>query len=351
MDKYLDRPQPDLPLAPHPVRGRRARSGLLVRVIYGLGVLAVGLYFAWYFGRSLLFLEGAGFVTAPLYDLSTPYLSQVVHMNVTPGIEVEEGDLIATLTSPQLDKEVNELDAILIEQREKEADLKIRLSVAEATLDNARKNVELTEEAARRLDPSGAGITSLSYRMDVYRERSQAHLQLAQAEAEAREVKVQLDLFSSNRHDIRIKQHALLAAFDDGRIKAPVSGLVGNELVHTGEVIKPGDRIAEIYDTSERYILWHLPAFSLREPQVAEVVYVHYGSKILPAYVYEIQQIAQQAPAVNQSVLREKPQQQVVLVKLMNENVKLPINAQVTVRMNYSGVMEGITRVVFGAVQ
>lgn len=128
-----------------------------------------------------------------------------------------------------------------------------------------------------------------------------------------------------------------------------MDGIIGNDLIHAGEVVKPGDRIAEIYDISESYILWHLPAFNLREPRVADEVYVHHGSRILPAYVYEIQQIAQQASSLNQSVLREKPQQQVVLVKLMSDQVQLPINAQVTVRMNYSEWLEDVMRKLFGA--
>ena len=347
----MDRPGERLQLAPHPVRGRRARSGFLVRLVYGAGVITVCLYFVWYFGRSMLFLEGSGIVAAPVYDVSTPYLSQVVHMNVSSGIAVEEGDVIATLVSPQLDRDINDLDRILVEQSQKEADLKIRLRVALASVDLARASTNLAEEAFKRLDPGGAGVTSLSYRMDVYRERALANLQLAQAEAEADEVQKQLDTFAVNRRDIKNKEHELLAAFDNGQVKAQVDGIIGNGLVHTGEVIKPGDRIAEIYDVSESYILWHLPSFSLREPQVAEEVYVHYGSRILPAYVYEIRQIAEQAAGLNQSILREKEQQQVVLVKLRSDQVQLPINSHVTVRMNYSNVLESVTHMLFGVSQ
>ena len=339
-----------LPLAPHPVRDRRARSGIVVRLVYGLGVLAVGLYFAWYFGRSLLFLEGAGIVAAPVYNVSTPYLSQIVHMNVTPGIEVSEGDLITTVTSPDLDREVNDLDRMMVEQSQKEADLRIRLRIARATLDLARNQVALAEEAFKRLDPTGSGVTSLSYRMDVYRERSIAALQQAQAEAEADEVQKQLERFAGNRRDINIKKHALLATFNDGQIRAQVDGIVGIDLAHTGEVIKPGDQIAGIYDISESYIQWHLPSFSLREPRGAEEVYIHYGSKILPGYIYEIQHIAEQAPSLNQSMLREKQQQQVVLVKLLSDQVQLPINAQVIVRMNYSDIVESLTKKLFGGI-
>jgi len=348
---HMDRAEEKQPLAPHPVRGRRARSGLPVRLVYGAGVIAVCAYFVWYFGRSLLFLEGSGIVAAPVYDVSTPYLSQVVHMNVSSGIAVEEGDIIATLTSPQLDREINELDRVLVEQSQKEADLKIRLRVALATVELARASANLADEAFKRLDPGGSGVTSLSYRMDVYRERGLANLQLAQAEAESDEVQRQLDIFAANRRDIKIKEHELLTSFDNGQVKAQVDGIIGNDLVHTGEVIKPGDRIAEIYDISESYILWHLPAFSLREPRVAEEVYVHYGSKILPGYVYEIQQIAEQAPGLNQSILREKQQQQVVLVKLQSDQVQLPINAQLTIRMNYSDLIESIIHRLFGASQ
>ena len=147
------------PVVPHPVKARRASSGLPVRIAYGAGLIAVGLYLAWHFGRSMLFLEGTGTVSAPLYVVSTPHLSQISYVNVTPGIMVADGDLLATLESTQLDQEINSLERILVEQSHREADLRIRLRIAMATMDLARDRLAIAEEAFSRIDASNTAVT------------------------------------------------------------------------------------------------------------------------------------------------------------------------------------------------
>jgi multidrug resistance efflux pump len=261
---------------------------------------------------------------------------------------VAEGDLIAVVKSQQLESQVNDLDRLLVEQSQKEADLRIRLRIASATREATRDRLAIASEAYQRLDGDRAGVTSLGYRMDVYRERSLANIALAQAEAEADETRRQLERLERNRAEVQGKIDATRAEFDEGRIKAPVDGLVGSLIANPGEVIRPGDSMLEIYDLSESYITWQIPAFSLRQPKVADVVYVYYGSKVMPGYVWDIQQLAQDAPEAGQSILRGRERRQVILVKLQRRGVELPIHAQVTIRMNYSGLAEAAFGWLFG---
>lgn len=336
---------------PHPVEARRSRSGTPVRVAYGLAVLSLGLYLAWHFGRQFLFLEGGGTVDAPRYVISTPYISQVQYLNVAPGLMVSEDDLVAVVKSQQLDQQMNDLDRVLVEQSQTEAELRIRLRTAGATTEAARDRLAIASEAFQRLDADRNGVTSFGYRMDVYRERALANIEFSSAEAEAEETKTQLDRLGAKRAEVEAKIAALREGFDGGQIKAPVDGLVGSTIANPGEVIRPGDLILEIYDLSQSYIAWHVPAFSLREPKVADVVYVYYGSKVIPGYVWDIQQLAQEGPEGGQSILRAREHQQVILVKLLQPDVQLPIHAEVTVRMNYSGWADSLVGTLLGQPQ
>lgn len=336
---------------PHPVEARRARSGTPVRLAYGLAVLSLAVYLAWSFGRQLLFLEGTGEVDAPRYVVSTPYISQVRFINVAPGLTVAEGDIIATVTSQQLDQQINDLERVLVEQSQTEAELRIRLRIASATTDATRDRLAIAGEAFQRLDADRAGVTSLSYRMDVYRERALANIEFSQAEAETDETRKQLDRLERNRAAVQAKIDAIRAGFDGGQIKAPVDGLVGSTIANPGEVIRPGDLMLEIFDLSQSYIAWHVPAFSLRQPNVADVVYVHYGSRVLPGYVWDIQQLAETTPEGGQSILRARERQQVILVRLLQSGLQLPVHAQVTVRMNYSGLAEALVETFLGKPQ
>jgi multidrug resistance efflux pump len=333
---------------PDPVNTRRSTSGLGIRIIYGAGVIGLGLYLFWYFGRSLLFLEGTGIVAAPLYNISTPYLSRIDHIYVVPGINISEQDVLATLQSPQLEQQINDIDRILVEQSQKEADLRIRYRIAHATAQSTQDRLTLADEAFRRFDGKNSESASLVYRMDVYRERAQALLQKSQADAEADEAQIQLHRFEENSSFLQQKIQNLKDQFNNGYITSPIAGVVSNRIVHNGEIIKPGDTIVEIYDASESYIVWHIPAFVIKEPRIGDVVYVHYGQKILPAYIYDIRNIAETAVESNQSILRDKQQQQVILGKLKNNAAMPPINAPVTIRMNYNSWLDVITGYIIG---
>lgn len=351
MDKKTMRVNEINPYIPDPVESRRAHSGAAVRLAYGFGIIALVLYGAWYFGRAFIFLEGTGIVSAPLHDVSTPYLSQIEHVNVAPGISVSEGDLIARIRSPQLDQEINNLDRLLLEQSQKEADLRIRYEVAKATSQSANDRLAVTNEAYSRLEGSAAAAVSFTYKMDVSRERSQASMLKAQADAEAHEIQDQLDRFDVNRRFIKSKISQLQREFNDGKIIASVDGIIGNRIGHSGEVIKPGDPIAEIYDVSSQSIIWHIPSLIIREPRIGDPVYIHYGRKILAGYICEIKQITELATEANQSILRDKQQMQIILVRLRDPKNELPVNSVVTVRMNYSARLDQLIGKALGSSQ
>lgn len=329
---------------PHPVEARRARSGKLVRFAYGFAVLSLLSYVAWHFGRQYLFLEGMGLVEARRYVVSTPYVSEVQRINIAPGLRVTAGDLVARIESQEVQQRINDLNRMLLDQTQKGADLRIKLRVASATLEGARDRFVIASEAVKRFETHAADRASLSYRMDIYRERSLAQIEVARAEAEIAETTKQLEQLELIRASTQAKIEWTRADFDEGQIKAPVSGLVG-AIAHSGAVIKPGDQILEIYDVSESYISWHVPAFSLREPKVADVVYVQYGSKVYPGYVWDIQQLARSTPEAGESIFRKSEPRQVILVKLQQNGVSLPIHAQVTVRMIYSGLTREVAKV------
>jgi HlyD family secretion protein len=335
------------PMIPDPVAGRRSTSGAALRFAYGAGIIALGLYLAWYFGRGFLFLEGTGVVSAPLHVVSTPYLSKIDHINVAPGISVYEGDILATVRSPQLEQDINALDRILVDQSHKEADLRIRYRIAKATSETADARMAVANEAYARLEAGGSAAASLTYRMDVSRERSQAHMQKVQAQAEAEEIQAQLDLFAVNRRFVKAKIDRLREDFDEGYVRSPVDGLIGNRVARDGEIIRPGDTIAEVYDTSDIYVVWHVPSFNIRQPKVADPVYIHHGQRVIQGYVFEIKQIAEAAPEAVQSVLRGSTQHQVILVRARFGRMGLPLNAPVIVRMNYSFWLDTAVQRVF----
>ena len=91
------------PHVPDPVESRRRAAGRLVRIAYSTVVFGLLAFFVIYFGRPLVYLGGPGIVSSPRFVVSLPYVVQVSHMNVTPGNEVQAGEEIGRVRSPQHD--------------------------------------------------------------------------------------------------------------------------------------------------------------------------------------------------------------------------------------------------------
>ena len=330
------------PVAPppvDPVQGRRKRGGAFVRWLYGAGVILLAAYLAWAGGRSLIFLEGPGYVAAPKYLASTPYLSQISHMNVSAGVGVDAGDILAFTTSPQVEREKTELLRLELEQANREGELKIRLRIATATLSASKDRLAFADETLGRMGDHNVTV-STAYKMDVLRERSDALLLNAQAEAETAEIKLQLDHLREHSDALKERVARLDRDFAGGIITSPVNGVVGLALAHDGQVVSPGQTIAEIYDIAASYIDWHVPSFRLYSPRTGDIVFIYRGNSFTRGYVWEILNLAESDRSQGESVLRTPRVKQIVRVKTLREGEILPLHSEVTVRMNYVGALD-----------
>lgn len=330
---------PPLPGA-DPVQARRSRGGAIVRFLYGAGVIALIAYLLWAGGRSLLFLEGPGYVSAPKYVASTPYLSQVTHMNVSPGVEVEAGDIVAFTTSPQVERERTELLRLQLEQANREGELRIRLRIASATLAASKERLRFADESTARTD--GSHSVSTSFKLELLRERSNAILLNAQAEAEAQEIRLELDRSRTHMAEMQERIERLDRDFAKGVVTSPVAGIVGLAIAHDGQVVSPGQTIAEIFDVGASYIDWHVPSFRVLSPATGDIVFIYQGRRFVRGYVWEILHLAEADRSQNESLLRPARVKQVVRVKTLRENEDLPLHAEVTVRMNYFHFVDGL---------
>jgi len=115
-------------------------------------------------------------------------------------------------------------DALLRNEARNQADLRdlrIKARVAHDTLESARSYLRLTEEAAERLKGTGAVTASLSYRVEIFRDRALAQKTAITLEAEAAETKIQLEALDELDRKLRDQLARVEISYADGRIFAP----------------------------------------------------------------------------------------------------------------------------------
>ena len=235
MNIALNRLDPNLP---DPVESRRRAAGRMVRAAYTTIVFGVLAFIVIYFGRPFVYLSGPGIVASPPVVVSLPYTVQVKQMKVLRGAVVNAGQEIAKVWSPQLDDTVATYMRALAEVNARSAELRIKAKAARESLEASRSYLRVTEEATSHLDTSTTA--SLTFRIEMLRERALAQKTVVAQEAEVEEASVQLASLDAFGGQLRQHLDGLERNFDGGRIVAPIAGIVSNAPALEGQSVVAG---------------------------------------------------------------------------------------------------------------
>ena len=328
------------PNVPDPVESRRRAAGRLVRVVYAFIVFGVIAFFVVYFGRPLVYLGGPGTVSSPRYVVSFPYVVQVSRMNVQPGSTVKAGDEIGQAWSPQQDGVVATYMRALAEIAGRIAELRIKARVAQESLDATRAYLQVSEQAVERVGKSD--VASTSFQMEVFREQALARKNLVSLEAEAAESATQLATLDELRKQIRDRLDDVERKLAQGRVFAPINGIVSTKPARVGESLVAGAPMVEILDPTDVFVNWYIPNERLVDPKVGSEVFVVFGNWRLSGTISEILPVSDVYGGTQSPLARERIATQIARIRFEPGTETPPLNSTVYVHMHYSGISSWI---------
>ena len=331
MNIALNRLDPNLP---DPVESRRRAAGRMVRGAYTAIVFGVLAFIVIYFGRPFVYLAGPGVVASPPVVVSLPYTVQVKQMMVLRGAMVNAGDEIASVWSPQLDDTVATYMRALAEVNARSAELRIKARAASESLEASRSYLRVTEEATSHLDTSTTA--SLTFRIEMLRERALAQKTVVAQEAEVAEASVQLASLDEFGGQLREHLDGLERNFDGGRIVAPIAGVVSNAPAIKGQTVVAGTPIAEILSPNDVFVIWYVPNERFRDPEVGRKVSVVFGRRRLEGTITEILPLSDTYGGTQSSVVRDPIATQIARVRLSPNVVPPALKSTVYVKMYYT---------------
>jgi multidrug resistance efflux pump len=294
------------------------------------GVLA---FFVIYFAAPLVFLGGPGTVSAPPYVVSLPYTVQVSQIDLAPGATVKAGQEIAQVLSPEQDSIVATYMRALADIAGRTAELRIKARVAQDSLEAVRSYMRVTEEAAEHIDTMSSA--TVTFRMEVLRERAAARKAVVSQEAEIAEIAVQLASLDKFIHQLQGQLDQVQRQFGQGRIFAPIAGIISPGLAHVGQSIVAGTPIAEILDPTDVFVDWYIPNERLIDPEVGNGVYVLFGNRRIPGKIDQILPVSG-IYAKSQLLTRDRPATQIARIRIDPGALPPPLNTTVFVRMHYT---------------
>jgi HlyD family secretion protein len=322
------------PNVPDPVESRRRAAGRFVRIAYATIVFGVLGFFVIYFGAPFVYLGGPGTVSSPRYVVSLPYTVQVSHMNLAPGVTVKAGDEIGQVLSPEQDSIVATYMRALADIAGRTAELRIKARVAQESLEAVRSYMRVTEEAAQRIDTMATA--TVTFRMEVLRERAAARKAVVSQEAEVAESAIQLASLDEFIKQLQGRIDEVERHFSHGRVFAPIGGIVSTGLAHVGQSLVAGTPIAEILDPTDIFVDWYIPNERLIDPKVGNDVLVLFGNRRVAAKIAQILPVSGVYAGAQQLLARDRPATQIARIRFDPDALPPPLNSTVYVHMHYT---------------
>ena len=307
-----------------------------MRIAYATAVFGVVGFFVVYFGAPFVFLRGPGTVSASRHFVSLPYTVQVTKMNIEAGATIKAGEEIAEVISPDQDRIVATYMQALADITGRTAELRIKARVAQESLETARSYLRVTEEAAQRLDTMSAA--TVTFRMEVLRERAQARKAVVSQEAEVAESNIQLASLDEFIKQIRGRLDEVEQHFSKGRVFAPITGIISTGLADVGQSLPAGTPIAEILDPSDIFVDWYIPNERFIDPTVGHEVFVLFGNRRIRGKITEILPVSGVYAGTQQQqlLMRDRPATQIARVRFAPDALPPPLNSTVYVHMHYN---------------
>src|SRR5262249_8288460 len=241
-----------------------------------------------------LFVSGR--IDGDTVDISSKRDGRIVEMTVREGATVQAGQVVARISSPQDEAQVDAQKARVVdaERRLEEAESAgpARVSLAEANLaaaqaDYVRRQAELqnAEVDAKRyptLVETGAAAAQLSdlkqTNLKVARAPAEGrHKQVLAAEAPLQQAKAQLEQINTAKAPLassRAELRRFQANVSDLPITAPIAGTILTRSAEPGRVVAAGQTILTMVDLQKLYLRGFVPeeyVGKLKVGQQAEV--------------------------------------------------------------------------------
>lgn len=301
------------------------------RYVYIAALLAFFAYLGNLFAGHLVWLRAEGLVLSEHVIIASPYAVQVTKMEVQPGQAVRQGDVLAHVSSPQMMEAMATLTSKAAETTARQAELAIKLEVANAVMKTADERLRETEAQLRKVNTSraGSGFVSDAFAANVQKDRYFAMQEKVSREAERRGTMEQLAQLDLSLSEARAALQQLRLSYNNGIIAAPADGIVGSKTTVQGDVLRPGDSLMQLY-VGRKFALAYLETGSLHQARTGDRVTVADGFKQTAGRIVEILPLTVPLPAEFQRAFRPPSRGQVVKIELEDETI-FPMSSKISV--------------------
>lgn len=267
----------------------------------------------WYFG-PILWLRVDGLTAANRITESVNADAQVTAVYVHPGEHVKKGQVLATVYSQLQAQELASLNATYANTLARQAELEVKVRVATATEKALALRLRTAEDAVQALSRN-KGFASATFVQAAQRDRVDALVQSVTHKAEKSAALEQLKLLSEAQDQVRNSVNLIEKRYNDGKIVAPEDGIVGSQIANVGDVLKPGDTVAQLF-VGREYVWAYVGSSTLYKLHVGDQVMVTNGFSSTSGTIVEIPPLTVALPMEFQRLFHPRERGQAVKIEI-----------------------------------
>ncbi|MBD3415306.1 MAG: HlyD family efflux transporter periplasmic adaptor subunit [Candidatus Aminicenantes bacterium] len=186
-------------------------------------------------------IKASGVVDGDVITVKSLVAGKTVAVNMTEGIRVVQGDILAEVDSEKL---LTQIKGLQIKEKEIEVTWEKINSQRELFI----SNLEYWEDQVKRLQ-------RLSQKESISEdEQKKAELKLKEVRASLFEVQKSLEALAIQRESLKNQKKQLELQIQDHIIQCPVTGVVVERFVSQREALFPGSPVADVLDLDSLFV-------------------------------------------------------------------------------------------------
>jgi len=314
----------------------RRRRQALIRWIYIASIVGLAGYLVDLFLGGLFYLRSEGLVLGDPAIVAVEFPVTVREIKVREGDRVNAGDITAIVSSQSVVESTARLTADVATRETKLSELRVRRETANAISGLAERRHNLAVDTRKEYEAvMTRGFLPLDKHTAAIETEWRSKQDLDTLRAEGRIADAEITALAQVIGEAQAAISELRSLYDQGRMRAPISGIVGRIAAEKGAVVRTGDPLLEIYG-ERHYVLAYLPTGRLYDVVPGDRVWIETGLHQAEGVVARVEPIAAALPREFQRAFTPVDRQQMVRVEFAAGEPAMPLFTKVRLRSKFS---------------
>ena len=311
---------------------QRSRRLTVIRWMYLTGVLALAIWLGNFFFGDRLFLRSEGLVLGEPAVVAAEFTVTLRDVLVREGETIEAGKIVAVVSSQSVAETIARLSADVAVRFIRQSELRIRVEVVDAMIPLAETRQKFAVYARKELETLlERHFLGINQHTTALENEFRGVQDLQSLKSEKRTIESELGKLESALGEAQTAMADLRRIYDNGRLAAPIAGVVVRLAANKGSVVRAGEPIIEL-NGNQRYVLAYVPTGSLYSVNVGDEVRIKSGLQTTRGTITRVEPFAAALPREFQRAFTPVERQQVIRIEFAAGESPPPLFTKVLVR-------------------